>query len=812
MIKNYLKIAWRNLVKDKHFFAINFIGLYISVVVSVLIILIILHELSFDSQNTEGGLSVFRVVNHSTNATGKETQPVTPYPLATAMRVAMPDEKYISQIHRHEEGILAIGDKKFHETNILFADSVFPKIFKLSVKKGSIEKALAQPNYAILTEKTAEKLFGSPNEAIGKRLKLDNLLDLEISAIVENSPSNTHLPFNILVSYPSFSPDFTGGIPIVQWGANIAGFVYIGLSDKNQMAQIERNLVSIVDRNVNTQRGANTHCEYKLQPLADIHFNKDYAEGNPSYTIDYQYLYFLGAIGLFLILAACINYTNLSTALAFKKSKEVGIRKTMGANRLQLIAQFMSETFLLTGMVIGVAAISAWVLLPSVNTFLDKNIPLSILNLPTVLLLLVMWIGISVLSGVYPSLILSGFNPINALKSKINASKSSTVFLRRGLVVFQFLTTQVLFIAAIVVAKQLHFINSKPLGFNKEQVVDINLPENKTSQLSSFRSQIMNIAGVEGMSYAIGAPISENQFGTSFNLKERYATEHLDVDMKLIDNAYLNIYGLQLVAGRWFDDLEERISYDTLPFRERKFSLVVNETTVKKLGFKKPEEVLGKELTLGLNDLSAPVVGVIKDYHTQSLHANVQPVVMMPFPFFYYNAGIKLSANNSAQTLAAIEKAWSNVYPNHIFESNFLDEHVLSLYKTEQRNLQLFNIFTFLSILINALGLIGLLSFVIQQKTKEIGIRKVLGASVAHISFMLTKDFLILIGIAFLIAAPVSWYLMNQWLQDFAYRTQIEWWVFAVAVLAALLIALLTVSFQAIKAAVANPVKSLRTE
>jgi putative ABC transport system permease protein len=809
MIKNYFKIAWRNVKKNKGFFALNFLGLYISVVVCILIALIILYETSFDKR-TGNNISIYRVVDNSTSPTGKTFSAVTPYPLASAMRVAMPGNQVISQVHFDREDQVSFDNKKFKEKNVVFADSVFPELFPLKVKQGSIQRALAEPGFAILTEKTAERYFGKEN-AIGKRIKLANLVDLEVTAVVADAPSNTHLPYNMLVSYLSFKPDFIGGFPIDQWGVHSAGFVYVGLNGDRSVKHTEAILASIVTKYIHKENiGVKT--EFRLQPIHDIHYNQLYAHNNPAYTINYSYLYLIGAIGLFLMLAACINYTNLSTALAIKKSKEVGVRKTMGAMRSHLMKQFLSETFFITGLVVVAATLSVRFFLPPLNHFLDKNIPLDWLNFQTLFFIISLWVVVSLLSGIYPSFVLSGFNAVNALKSKISAPKKSVVVLRKGLVTFQFLTAQILIIGAIVVAKQMNFIRSSPLGFNKDKVVDIALPENKPAQLQELQNKLLSIPGINSFSFSLDAPIGDNQVNTEFNLKEKYSTEQLHVAVKAADKGYLKTYGLQLIAGRWFDDNDERKIDNSIPDSLKKYAFVLNETAVRSFGFANPQEAIGKYVTFGMNDISAPVIGVVKDYHIASLRQAVAPVLMVEFPFFYYDLGVKLSGSYNASTLSAVEKAWTSVYPQHIFEDNFLDEHVASLYKDEKRTQQLFTIFTVLSIAINILGLIGLLSFMIEQKTKEIGIRKVLGASVQDISLILSKDFLRLIIIAFLVAVPVAWLLMNRWLQDFAYRTEISWWVFAVAVLAALVVTCIAVGYQTIKAAIANPVKSLRTE
>jgi hypothetical protein len=415
------------------------------------------------------------------------------------------------------------------------------------VQQGSIQRALAEPGFTILTETTAHKFFGNAN-AVGRRIKIANLVDLQVAAVIADAPSNSHLPYNMLISYVSLRPEFIGGFPLDQWGLSASGFTYIALSDQNQVQHVQTALASIANDHLNNKNDG-TITAFDLQPLPDIHYNQLYAANNPSYTINYSYLYLIGAIGLFLILAACINYTNLSTALAIKKSKEVGIRKTMGATRKHLVRQFLSETFLLTAFTFIAAALSVRMFLPPLNNFLDKNIPTDWLHINSALLLIGLWVFVSLLSGLYPAFVLSGFNPVTALKNKSVTAKTSVVTLRRGLVVFQFLTAQVLIIGAIVVAKQMSFIQTQPLGFSKNNVVDISLPENKPEQLKLLNDKLSVISGVNNLSFSLGAPITDNNAFTSFNRKEKYASEKIDVGVKAADKNYLKTYGLQLIAG-----------------------------------------------------------------------------------------------------------------------------------------------------------------------------------------------------------------------------------------------------------------------
>jgi ABC-type antimicrobial peptide transport system permease subunit len=365
---------------------------------------------------------------------------------------------------------------------------------------------------------------------------------------------------------------------------------------------------------------------------------------------------------------------------------------------------------------------------------------------------------------------------------------------------------------AIVVAKQLAYMQSQPLGFQQLNVLNIDLPDNNQEHSEAFLNRLSTIPGIAGASLSIGAPVSHNQANTDFNLKEKYGTEKLNAAIKGTDRNYLSTYGLQLVAGRWFDAADDRKIARSVPDSLRQYAFVINETAVRTLGFSNPQAVLGKYLTFGFNDISAPVIGVIKDYHIASMHTTVPPVLMVNMPFLYYSAGIRFSGNLSVRSLEAVEAAFNSVYPNDLFNSGFMDEQVAATYQEERHTQQLFDIFTSISIVINILGLVGLLSFMVEAKTKEIGIRKVLGASIASLSFLLSKDFLRLILIAFLIAAPVAGYVMNQWLQGFAYRTPMSWWIFAGTVAGAVTITAIAVGYQTIRAALTNPVKNLRSE
>lgn len=808
MIFNYIRTAWRRLVKNKGFFALNFAGLYISVAASLLIALLIIHELSFD-KGGPSGLHVYRVVKQYQDEHGPGFNGVTPYPLAPALRVAMPGEAAITQIHFENNGTVLVGQDAFKEEGVVFVDSVFPRLFPLQVRRGSLARAFSEPGFAVVTESDVQRLFGA-GDPIGRRIKLDGKLDLEVAAVVADAPRNSHLPYHLLVSFRSFGKDVIGGFDIDNWSMNANGYTYVGLPAGAMAAGTDRILADLVKKNI-TDKNPTTHVHFVLQPLREIHFDKRYALSNPGYTIDPIYLKLLGAIGLFLILAACINYTNLSTAMALKKSREVGVRKTLGATRGELIRQLLAETFVLTAVVILAAAGTAGFFLPVLNSFLDKDIPTQWLGWASGGFLVGLWVLVAIVSGIYPALVLSGFKPVTALKSTKATPKAGVLLLRRGLVVFQFVTAQILIICAIVVSKQMDYVRNASLGFNKDMVVDVDLPNPHDEPRRVFQTQLQSIPGIRSVSFSVGAPISHSWIGTSFGRRETYEHQQLTVAAKLVDRNYLSTYGLQLVAGRWLDASDEKVVESKLPDSLKKIPFVMNETAVRALGYRSPQEAIGKEITFGFNGLTGPVIGVVKDFTVQDLHAAVMPVLMTPFPYFYYNAGIKL-AGYSPATQEAIEKAFKEAYPRELCEVRFLDADVAAQYKEERRTQQLFDLFTGLSIAINILGLIGLLSYMIEQKTKEVGIRKVLGASIQDISLLLSRDFLRLIAIAFLVAAPLGGLLMDRWLRDFAYQTPLSWWVFGGALLCTLLVTGLAVSFQTIRAALASPVRALRSE
>jgi putative ABC transport system permease protein len=805
MLTHSLKQIIRSLWKYKSFSIINLLGLSIGIAVVTLIFMIADYEKVFD-QFHENGKDIYRIVNKAEKGGKEQYEATIPYPTAKFLRNEYPGLQG-TQIHFSEDANVRIGNQSpFTEKNIVFADSLFFNVFDFSgIKKfqaaGNVAKALSAPNKVILTEGTARRYFGSANP-IGQVLRLDARLDLEVAAIVKDPPATTHLPFSMLVSFSSLTNDYIGGLDLNSWNFTGNGYCYVRLDAKSSIASVEKALHSIVQKNRNSD--ANKNEKYYLQSLAQIHFQPDFDTTNPSYTVSEKYLTMLLLLGGFIILIACVNYINLSTSLAFSKSKEVGIRKTIGASKLQLFFHYMSETLFLTLVAAAIGLMLAVFFLPVLNRLLDKSISIEQLAhfkfIAGAILGLLM---VSFISGVYPALILAGFKPIESLKNQLAMPGKASTLLRKALVVFQFTTSIALIICTLVIAKQMHYFNTKSLGFKKDAVVEVELPSPDSTKIEAFRSSLQNQVGVQAISFCLGAPISNNGISTSMKAPELPEKSDYNVKILACDKNYLETYGIQLIAGRWFFEAEEK---------DLGSGLVVNESLIKTLGYKHPSEALGKKLAIGINNYNPPIIGVVKDFHTSSLHQSIGAVALMPFPYFYFAAGVRINPSGLRNTLSAIESAYKKVYPDYVYSVNFIDEQLAKLYEQETRNYNLFKAFSAVSVFICCIGLWGLIAFVVVRKTKEIGVRKILGASIQSIVALLSKDFLRLVLIALVVASPVAWYFMHQWLENFAYRIRISWAVFVLAGGIALFITLVTISFQAIRAALANPVKNLRTE
>ena len=797
-----LKRIVRSLWRYKSFSIINFLGLSIGIAAIMILFLIANYEKSFDKLHSDRD-NIYRVVGQREQGGDAIFESAVPYPTAKFLRAEY-SGVIATQINFDNDRDIKIGDQApFAEKNIVFADSLFFKVMDYSSIKnfwlsGNPADAMTGPNKAVLTESTAKKYFGNV-DPVGKTFRISNKADVTVVGLVKDIPTTTHLPANLFISFATLTKDFMAGIDLDNWDFTSNGYCYIKLPGDEAVPAVTNGLNAVIQKNAISEIAKKR--KFSLQPISAIHFDEVYS--SPNYTVSSKYLQMLLLLGVFILLIACINYVNLSTSLAFLKSKEIGIRKTIGASRKQLFFYYLTETLFITSVatIIGIGIVI--VSLPYVNQLLDKSIELGQLLTPKFVIgALLSLVVMSFLSGAYPAIVLSGFNPILSLKNQFIIPKQSSAILRKSLVIFQFTTSIVLIICTIVIARQVNYFKNKSLGFNKEAVLEVGLPESDSTRIENFRVLLQNQAGIRSLSFCLGAPVSDNGLNTSFKAPELSENTEYNIKVMPADKNYLQTYDLKLLAGRWFFPSEEK-NLGT--------AVVINEATAKQLGYK-PSDAIGKKITIGLNSMSPPVIGVVKDFHTNSLHKAITAACITPFPYFYYAAGIRVDPNNVRQSLSTIESAFRKVYPNDVYTFNFIDETLAKRYDQENRDYSLFKAFAVISIFICCIGLWGLIAFVVVRKTKEIGIRKVLGASATGIVGLLSKDFLRLVIIALVIASPVAWYFMNRWLENFVYRIDISWWMFLLAGVLAILIAVLTISFQAIRAAVRNPVKSLRTE
>ncbi|MBX2933820.1 MAG: ABC transporter permease [Ferruginibacter sp.] len=807
MFKNYFKIALRNLTRHKGYTAINITGLAVGIAACLLLFLVIRYELGYDKFQPNYN-KIYHVVTQDKYDAGVTYNSGLPVPALEALRLQIPNVQfagissiYGSQVTVEEAGKENAANKKFIEpTGMFFCEPQFFQLFSYKWLAGNAA-VLKDPNMVVLTKKMADKYFDNWKDAIGRFIRLDNAITLKVAGIMDDIKEHTDFPLGVVISYATLKKN---GAPYNyyadNWNTTSSNYqVFALLQDKNAVAGINNQLISFCKEHY-PQRGAGSSVKtHFLEPLSNLHFDSRFSTFGDHQTSK-STLWTLSLIGIFIIIMACINFINLSTAQAVGRSKEVGIRKVLGSNRKQLFLQVMGET----GLVVSTAAIAAIIIavacLPFIKNVALINEPLSLLNVQTILFLLTVIVLVTLFSGLYPSLILSGFKPALALKNKITSAKVGGISLRRGLVVTQFAISQVLIIGTIVAVSQMSFVKNADLGYNKDAVLLLSATADSSVQAKhgALKQKLLQTPGVVSVSFNTDAPSSENIWTTNFAFDHR-DDEKFQVQLKFADEDYFKTFGLTLLAGRGYD------KSDTAK------ELVINETLVKKLGLKNPQDAIGKDIRTGRSAWKQ-VVGVVKDFKTSSLKESVPPLIIAEASKYYSVTAIKLRTSNISKAQTDIQAAWNEFNPAFAYSSTFLDENITKFYQQENQLSLLYKIFAALAILISSLGLYGLVSFMAVQKTKEVGIRKVLGASSANIVFLFSKEFTILITIAFLIAAPLAYFMMNNWLQDFAYRIKIGAGIFIIAVLISVCIAWITVGYKAIKAAVANPVKSLRTE
>jgi putative ABC transport system permease protein len=815
MVKNYFKTAFRSLTRNRNYTIINIAGLAVGIAVCMMIFIIIQFHTSYDDFHKNKD-RIYRVLTeyHHADAADISYGKDVPFPMPAGLKTAFPQIEQVAPIFASHDDKLLIPDdngttvKQFKEDKgLFFTEPSFFKMFDFPLLVGSYQ-SLKEPDNVLLTKEIAEKYFGNWKTAIGKTIKLElggyifehGTEILKVSGILATIPANTDFQLKLVVAYGTGS---TGSLMATStdWEDRTnSGFGCYVLMPPDISADNFNQQLRAYSAMVQSPENKDSHI---LQPLTAVHY--DTQTGNYSNkAISHQLLNVLWLIAAFILLIACVNFINLSTAQAVNRAKEVGVRKVLGGNKSQLQIQFIIETFLIVTIAVLLAAVITVLALPYLNGLLELSLSFNILSSPAVILfLLTVAIAVTALAGFYPSIVLSRFNPVNALKSKLTANTSKGISLRRGLVVFQFIIAQALIIGTLIIVQQMNYFMDQPLGFDKDAI--INVPFRVDSAWSSkadyLKQQLLQVNGVQAVSFSSNTPV-ENADDIWSTFKFGHATKEADFKAitKFADNEYVPAYKLQLIAGR------------NLQPSNMTREFLVNESLVKSLGLKNPEDILNKEISIWGDKIKCPVVGVLKDFNDRSFRNDLAPLLITTNGTMYNQAGIKLATTNISSTLQSVKTIFEQTYPDFVYEYRFLDDKIASFYKQENQLSQLYKIFAAIAIFLSCLGLYGLASFMAVQRIKEVGIRKVLGATAGNIVYLFSKEFILLIAIAFAIATPLAWYYMNQWLQDYTYRINISWWLFAAGGLVAIIIALATISFQAIKAAMANPVTSLRTE
>ncbi len=799
MFRNYFKTAWRNLAKNKVFTILNITGLSISVLVCLIIGIWLQRELSFDNFHPNGK-QIFRL----SNTFKSESESFSQAPSGPAFGAQLPNElPIVKSACRVFNGSNKIkyADKQFFEEEAITVDSNFFNFFGFKLIKGNPAQVLQSPSQVVLSEDMAVKYFGK-SDPIGKTILVDDEYPMTVSGVVENAPVNSHIQYSCI--FPSsflrqqliekykfdFNNQWVGGWPLT----------YIQITDAAKWKEAEQQ-INVVAAKFSEKEWKENKMSYKyfLQPLRDIHLKSQlrYDSVNNG---SISRVKIFSILGIIVLLLACINYINLTTAGAVRRAKETSVRKVTGATTSQLIYQFFLETFILCTFSVLAGIILLKLILPVFSAWIgaDYTFDFTVTN---IFLIIGFVVVISAIAGIYPSAILSSFNPATTLKGSFTQSKKGNI-IRKTLVVFQFSITIALIAAIFIINRQMDFIKNKSLGFNGNAVLNVQFQgdESVKKQYASIRNELLASPYILNVSAHDGNVVGGlgNGWTTTENLKgDEISTSLYGM---AVDTAYFNTYNLSLAAGRFFS---KDIPTDTIQ------AVLVNEAAVKTFGWQKPENAIGKKFGKGKD--AQYVIGVLKDFNFENLH---KPVEALKINYSTHGSqlSLKIDAANISSAVDHLKKIWKAAVPGVPLQYEFVDDNISKQYGSEQKMQGIFYAFAGLSLLIGCLGLFGLSIFIVERKIKEIGIRKVLGASVGGIVSLLSKDFAKLVIISIIIATPFAWYFMNGWLEDFAYRITISWWVFALAGIIALSIALLTVSFRAIGAAVANPVKSLRTE
>jgi putative ABC transport system permease protein len=803
MLKNYFKIAVRNLWKYKTNSFISIIGLSLGIGCFLLLATYVLHEIRYDRFQTNGE----HIVRVNFLFQSGESEPVhvavTPTAVAPTFAREFGEIKEAVRVYPYSGGgavAVKYNDALFNEKKVLFADASFFKIFPTEFIEGDQATALSQPNSVVIDETTARKYFGAES-AIGKSVTMNEKLTMQVTGVITDVPSYSHIKFNLLGSYSTLPRSKTETFD------SASDYTYLLLQPEAKVETLQAKVDQFAAKNLNNPQDPSTKVRLGLEAFNRIHLYSNVSAGM-EVSGNYKYVYILSGVGLLILIIACINFINLVTARSAVRAREVGVRKVMGAARTQVFRQYLFECGLITLAAIFVGLVIAFLGFPIISNISGNTLGFGIWPSTSVILLLfALAISVTLLSGLYPAAVLSGFEPIKVLKGKVLAANSGSG-LRSALVVFQF-TVSILFIIGTIIAnQQLHFIQNKNLGLNPSQIIVLDVGSGISAmKLEAMKNELLNNPIVKSVTASYDSPVNV-QGSYTITASDKPQNFQLNITAIPVEKDFVPTLGMRLLAGQNFNNTDI-LQATADSFALRKYAFILNESAVKALGWT-TATAIGK--MVNMNGREGAVKAVAEDFHFRSLHEKIGPIAIIPEYSYFGKVMVKIAGNESTQAIELLKKNWKENFPMRPFEYHFLDQEFDEMYKAETRVSSILAVFSGITILISCLGLFALIAFISEQRTKEIGVRKVLGASVASIVMLLSKDFVKLMLIAIAIATPAAWYVMDKWLADFAYQVEMSPWTFGIVGLAAILIALFTISFQSVKAALMNPVKSLKSE
>lgn len=791
MLSNYIKVAFRKLNRHKSYTAINTVSLSMGIASAILIFSLVKYHLSFEDFHADKD-RIFRIyselhgekINYNTGV---------PNPMGQAFRTEYAVAEKVGRIALLPKRVVSLPSNTRFDEDIAFADPEFFDIFNFPLMEGDAKHALQGQNAALITERIAKKYFGD-SEAIGQMLRIDDSLTVQVTGVLANLPANTDFRSQVFVPFSNLQRHSPWMVEKDWWlSVNKEMQCFVRLKPGISAASVNTTVLPAIS-NTHYDKKTSKYFRFKLQPLADVHFNME-LRGKT----DKKNLHTFAWIGFFLVLTACVNFVNLATAQAVARSREIGVRKALGSQRGALFWQFMTETSVIATGALAIAIALAHLALPTVNQLFEINLAINLFNDTYLLAFLgTLLVVVVFCSGAYPGLILARFQPVIALKGKLTQSSSGGFSLRKGLVVGQFAISQLLIIGALVMTTQLRYSQQANMGFEKDAVVIIPIPNNQKSKITSLSSELNSLPGIEKVTFFDTPPASDAIGSSNIQFDTRPEHESFTIAIKATDDQYVPMFKIPLLAGRNLNPSDTIREY------------LLNETAIKALGLKAMDEAIGKIATI--NGRRGTIVGVVKDFHFRSLRKAIEPLCMTTRGEAYGSCGLKINLSGMATTIARLQTEWAKIYPSSIFTYRLMDEDVERLYKMDHMLLRLIQAFAAVAIFVGCLGLYGLVSFMATQKTKEIGVRKVLGAKTSDVLWLFGKEFLQLLLIAFLLAAPLGWWLTENWLRDFAYHIEPGAGIFVLAIIITLFVAFLTVGFRSIKASLVNPIKTLRSE